>query len=94
MHAVLAQQLRALHFPSDGEEMDDGKRLILMAQTSVKLTNGSPKLGMPLADQGGSEAGPSPTDFHESPFQSSGLFQATTWLRVLAPPHVPASPQC
>lgn len=39
-----------------------------MEQTSVKLTNGSRKLGKPLADQGGSEAQPSPADFHESPF--------------------------
>lgn len=41
---------RAPYFSSDGEEMDDGKRLILVARTSVKLTNGSPKLGKPLAD--------------------------------------------
>lgn len=41
--------------------------MILMVQTSVKLTNGSPKLGKPLADRGRSEAGPSPTDFHELP---------------------------
>lgn len=76
---------------SDGGEMDDGKRLILMAQTSVRLTNGSPKLGKPLADRGRSEAGPSPADFHESPFQSAGPCQATTRRRVLAPPHVRAS---
>lgn len=29
--------------------VDDGKRLILMAWTSVRPTNGSPKLGKPLA---------------------------------------------
>lgn len=85
---------RAPYFSSDGEEMDDGKRLILMAWTSVKLTNGSPKLGKPLADRGRSDAGPSPTDFHASPFQSRGPCQATTWRRVLAPPHVPASLRC
>lgn len=85
---------RAPHFSSDGEEMDDGKRLILVARTSVKLTNGSPKLGKPLADRGRSDAGPSPTDFHAPPFQSRGPCQATTWRRVLAPPHVPASLRC
>lgn len=74
--------------------MDDGKRLILMARTSVKLTNGSPKLGKPLADRGRSEAGPSPTDLHEFPFQSTGRCQATTWRWVLAPPHVPSSLRC
>lgn len=85
---------RAPNFSSDGEEMDDGKRLILVARTSVKLTNGSPKLGKPLADRGRSDAGPSPTDFHAPPFQSRGPCQATTWRRVLAPPHVPASLRC
>ncbi|KAI9520141.1 hypothetical protein NQZ68_020035 [Dissostichus eleginoides] len=39
-----------LLFPSDGGEMDGWERMILMAETSVKLTNGSPKLGKPLAE--------------------------------------------
>ncbi|KAI9515440.1 hypothetical protein NQZ68_026174 [Dissostichus eleginoides] len=39
-----------LLFPSDVGEMDGWERMILMAETSVKLTNGSPKLGKPLAE--------------------------------------------
>lgn len=93
-HVTLAQHAWALYFFSDVEEMDDGKRLILMAWTSVKLTNGSPKLGKPLAGRGRSEAGPSPTDFHEPAFQSTWLCQATTWRWVLAPPHVPSGLSC
>lgn len=50
---------KVLYFSSDSEEMDDGKRLILMAGTSVKLTNGGPKLEKPLAARGRSEARPS-----------------------------------
>lgn len=50
----------ALYFSSDGEEMDGGKRLILMAQKSVKLTNGSLKLGKPLASRAGVKSSQDP----------------------------------
>lgn len=65
-----------------------------MARTSVKLTNGSPKNLEPVAGRGGSEAGPSPTDLLEFPFQGPGPCQPVTWQWVLAPRHVPSSLRC
>lgn len=63
----------AVLFPSDGAEMDDGKRLILMAWTSVSLTNGSPKLGKPLARPGREWSWSRPRCFPWLSIQSAGL---------------------
>lgn len=79
---------------SDAEETDGGKRLIFMAWTSVTLTNGSLKLGKPLAGWGKSEARPSPTDFQEPPFHSTGPCQAMTRRWVRAALHGPPGLRC
>lgn len=63
----------------DAEEPVDGKWLIVMAQTSLKLTNGSPKLGKPLAGLGRSEAGPKP---HWFPWASLPKPRSTPGLDI------------
>lgn len=77
MRAPLAQQAGASYLSS--EEMDDGTTLILMARTSVKLTNGRPKLGKPLA---GVKQGQAPLSSTSPLFQNKGPCQAPTWQWV------------